>query len=592
MKHKISGLPIRYKYLLSLLVIVLLSFSIFTVINTYYLASDSKKQMEDSLQKTLEQTSELLIYNTSMIKYGSDIFVYQYAEEPYFTEPESSYKETPGLYTLHRAQLTKHLFSLQEIPNVNTIDLCLNSSFAKVYPGDDIYELENYTDKNWYKSISNNNTFYTWSLGGIDEAPEAYPIISLIRKIPNAQNLRSLNGILAVNIELSEITSILKPAQISSNTAVYLINEKNQILSYCARELPDDALLNTLKEQFPENCTDNSSFYAQLNHHKYLVGYSSIDQSDWQLVITIPYNQILSQSTKIYTSILVTLFLILPFVIMVSYLLSILISRPVNTLITNMKKAETGDFNIPIAPYSKDEIGELNRSFNVMLTKLSLLLDESYRLGKEKKNEQLKALQVQINPHFLYNTLDMINLLAINGDTTKIQTAIQELSRFYRLSLNSGCDETTLADELEHIRHYVKIQNLRFENNINLEINVPSELLTFKMFKICLQPLVENAIYHGILEKDSESGKIQIEAYQEGIYFYIIIRDDGVGMDLETMERLLEKPIDTHGGYGVYNVQERIKINYGNDCGISYESDLGTGTMVILKLKKNYRDDR
>lgn len=257
-----------------------------------------------------------------------------------------------------------------------------------------------------------------------------------------------------------------------------------------------------------------------------------------------------------------------------------------------MKKAETGDFNIPIAPYSKDEIGELNRSFNVMLTKLSLLLDESYRLGKEKKNEQLKALQVQINPHFLYNTLDMINLLAINGDTTKIQTAIQELSRFYRLSLNSGCDETTLEDELEHIRHYVKIQNLRFENNINLEINVPSELLTFKMFKICLQPLVENAIYHGILEKDSESGKIQIEAYQEGIYFYIIIRDDGVGMDLETMERLLEKPIDTHGGYGVYNVQERIKINYGNDCGISYESDLGTGTMVILKLKKNYRDDR
>ena len=155
--------------------------------------------------------------------------------------------------------------------------------------------MENYTDKNWYKSISNNNTFYTWSLGGIDEAPEAYPIISLIRKIPNAQNLRSLNGILAVNIELSEITSILKPAQISSNTAVYLMNrfifssyKHNQILSYCARELPDDALLNALKEQFPENCTDNSSFYAQLNHHKYLVGYSSIDQSDWHLVITIP----------------------------------------------------------------------------------------------------------------------------------------------------------------------------------------------------------------------------------------------------------------------------------------------------------------
>lgn len=591
MKQKISGLPIRYKYFLSLLVIVLLSFGIFAAINTYYLTSDSKKQMEDSLQKTLEQTSELLIYNTSMIKYGSDIFVYQYAEEPYFTEPEASYQKTPGLYTLHRAQLTKHLFSLQEIPNVNTIDLCLNSSFAKVYPGDDIYELEAYTDKNWYNAISKNKSFYTWSLGGIDETPETYPYISLIRKIPNAQDLRSLNGVIAVNVDLSVLTSILEPAQISSDTSVYLLNEKNQILSCCAGGLSDDSALLALKEQFPENCPTNSSFYAQLNRHKYLIGYSSIDQSDWHLVIAIPYTQILSQSTKIYTSILVTLLLILPFVIMVSYLLSILISKPVNTLITNMKKAETGNFNIPIAPYSKDEIGELNRSFNVMLTKLSLLLDESYRLGKEKKNEQLKALQVQINPHFLYNTLDLINLMAINGDTSKIQTAIQELSRFYRLSLNSGSDETTLADELDHIRHYVKIQNLRFDDNINLEIAVPAELLAFKMFKICLQPLVENAIYHGILEKDSESGSIRIEAYQEGIYFYILIRDDGVGMDAETMEWLLDKPRDIQGGYGVYNVQERIKINYGSDCGISYESSPGSGTAAILKLKKDYRDD-
>ena len=137
----------------------------------------------------------------------------------------------------------------------------------------------------------------------------------------------------------------------------------------------------------------------------------------------------------------------------------------------------------------------------------------------------------------------------------------------------------------------VKIQNLRFDDNINLEIAVPAELLAFKMFKICLQPLVENAIYHGILEKDSESGSIRIEAYQEGIYFYILIRDDGVGMDAETMEWLLDKPRDIQGGYGVYNVQERIKINYGSDCGISYESRPGSGTAAILKLKKDYRDD-
>lgn len=592
MKQQLNGLPIRYKYFLSLLVIVLLSFGIFAAINTYYLTSDSKKQMELSLTKTLEQTSELLTYNTSMIKYGSDIFVYQYAEEPYFTAPASSYRETPGLYTLHQAQLTKHLFSLQEIPNVDSIEMCLNGAFAREYPNDTIYEMADYEKRDWYHAIDVNKAFYTWSLGGLEENPSTCPYITLIRKIPNAQDLRSLNGVVAVNVKLSVLDSILEPAQISFDTSVYLMNEKEQVLSCCSSQKSNTALLTGLKEQFPLQLSSNSSFYGKLNGRKYLIGYSAIDQSDWHLIITVPYSRILSQSTKIYSSILVTLLLILPFVILISYLLSILISKPIQTLIAKMKQAETGDFNIPIAPYSKDEIGQLNRSFNVMLTKLSFLLDESYRLGKEKKNEQLKALQVQINPHFLYNTLDLINLMVINEDTQKIQTAIQELSKFYRLSLNSGSDETTLEDELAHIRHYVKIQNLRFEDTINLEIEVPPELLKCRMFKICLQPLVENAIYHGILEKDSEAGTIRIEAHRELSYLYLTIRDDGVGMDEATMHGLLEKPTDLHGGYGVYNVQERIKINYGSDCGISYESTPGDGTTATLKLKMDYRDDR
>lgn len=257
-----------------------------------------------------------------------------------------------------------------------------------------------------------------------------------------------------------------------------------------------------------------------------------------------------------------------------------------------MSQVESGHFDIAIREEGPDdEITRIIRRFNQMASHLQAVINSAVEKEQAQKAAELSALQAQINPHFLYNTLDLINLMAINGDTSKIQTAIQELSRFYRLSLNSGSDETTLADELDHIRHYVKIQNLRFDDNINLEIAVPAELLAFKMFKICLQPLVENAIYHGILEKDSESGSIRIEAYQEGIYFYILIRDDGVGMDAETMEWLLDKPRDIQGGYGVYNVQERIKINYGSDCGISYESRPGSGTAAILKLKKDYRDD-
>lgn len=584
----IRHLRIRTKLFFSIGLVILASFTIFAIINTYYLTNDILERQLYNLKQTLVQTQTLLEHTTTTVKYSADIFADQNFTKDYLATPLELYEEQVGLFYLHSVELKKQLVYMQEAPNVSSVDICLSSGLGSLYDSDDYYRLSDYEHTNWYQTLTTPATFYTWAYGGIQEDPEHFPYVTLIRKIPDAQNLLSLNCSIAFNVPLKSLDKILEAAQITSDSTVYLYSTAHGLLTASVDDKELSGILPSLDTLTGyENAQIDT---VTLGGSRYLLGYTPIRQSDWVLVIAIPYWSLIMQNVKVYQSILVTLALSLPLILIVGYLFSIVITKPVYQLIQNMKQAEHGDFNIPIAPASRDEIGQLNQSFNVMLTKLSLLMDEKYRLGKEKKNAQLKALQVQINPHFLYNTLDMINVMAINGQYQKIRSAIQALSHYYRSSLNSGSDVATLQDEINHVRSYVEIQNLRFEDAIQLTVEAAPELLSCRMFKICLQPFVENSILHGILEKDSESGTIHIHAWKEEPYLYVSIEDDGVGMDDQTMASLFQKPLNQEGGYGIYNVQERIKINYGNHCGITFQSEPGVGTTAVIKILLKYNE--
>lgn len=197
------------------------------------------------------------------------------------------------------------------------------------------------------------------------------------------------------------------------------------------------------------------------------------------------------------------------------------------------------------------------------------------------------SLQAQINPHFLYNTMDMINWMALQGRTDEISHAVQSLSRFYKLTLSRKKGISTIARELEHVAIYVQLQNMRYHDSIELITDIPDELSEYQIPKLTLQPVVENSILHGILEKESKSGTIVITGWMENEDVVLLISDDGVGISPEILSTILSgKGKSQSGGtnIAIYNTHRRLQILYGNDYGLTYSSNPGEGTEVEIRF--------
>ena len=228
------------------------------------------------------------------------------------------------------------------------------------------------------------------------------------------------------------------------------------------------------------------------------------------MVTVIPLDEVVQQSHQLRNDLLVILLIVTVIAYLLAYFFSFSVTRRITQLTSRLRDVQKGNLIALAQTQGRDEIGELIQTYNYMIEQISSMNKEHYRLGQEVKNAELKALQSQINPHFLYNTLDLINWMADSGLNTDIKKVVKALARFYKVSLSSGKDIISLREELQHVSFYVQIQNIRFENKIDFQIDVPEELLGHRDSKITLQPLVENAILHGILGRTQREGTITI----------------------------------------------------------------------------------
>jgi two-component system sensor histidine kinase YesM len=299
----------------------------------------------------------------------------------------------------------------------------------------------------------------------------------------------------------------------------------------------------------------------------------------------VPYSDILKSSNNMRDRLILIFCLVVPITFVLSFFVAGSATKRLRRLILHARKVKNGNFRIAPLPVNQDEIGELTYNFNVMVENVSRLMEETYSLGREVKNKELKALQAQINPHFLYNTLDLINIMAIESGNGEISKVVDRLALFYRLSLSNGSETVTLDSELRHVESYISIQNMRFGNSIGFTEEVPLALQGCEVPKIMLQPLVENAILHGIMEKESEKGGIHVTAREENGDLVISISDDGIGMSTEALAAILTKAVSKRtGGFGIRNIEERIQLNYGPLYGLSFDSTLGEGTTVHIRI--------
>lgn len=277
--------------------------------------------------------------------------------------------------------------------------------------------------------------------------------------------------------------------------------------------------------------------------------------------------------------------LIASLISVLSYYIPLSITRPIRDLRDVTRQVAKGDLSVRARVQTGAEVSALSDSLNTMIDKINELLEQVTKEQIRLRKAEFELLQSQINPHFLYNTLDTIVWLAEAGEQKKVVSMVGSLSEFFRTSLNHGRDIISIKEELQHVRSYLEIQHVRYQDILEYEICVPEELNAYCIPKITIQPLVENALYHGIKNKRG-LGKIVISGSMEKSLFVLRIEDNGIGMNGGRLEQILERierksPAEN---YGLYNVNERIRLNFGEAYGISVESVYGTGTVVSVRL--------
>lgn len=326
-----------------------------------------------------------------------------------------------------------------------------------------------------------------------------------------------------------------------------------------------------------------------LNQKQYFVYSQPLSNTNWYLTLLLPENNSYYPNTLLSYGIF-SLFFILLISLFAAKLFTQNFSRRLLEFEKKMAALCAGNLDTRIEVQGKDEIAQLFQSFNQMATEMKQLVQQQYENGILIKNAEMKALQAQINPHFLYNTLELINWKAMESDSTEIVEISQALARFYRLTLNSGQAMVPLRDELEHITQYLSIQNFRFAQQIQLLTDIPKDCLNLLIPKLTLQPLIENSVLHGFLPKEDFSDVeniIFIKAVRTDTTLLLTLQDNGIGIAPDKLQQLLSKePVGTSGGFSVMNIQQRLQMLYGKEYGLSYSNvENGNGICVCIRMK-------
>ena len=582
-----NDLGIRVKLFICLLLLILIPFCIFIGINTYISSKDSANQALESSRKMLLQAKSSLEYKSLYIKNAMDMLALNDTiQELVFTD-SSIYRNDIGTWMYDRDRFAKLLYSIQSNPDISSLQLYMDDGLAAVSETEEFLRMDKAINSDWYKEMKAASEVYRCFPDKYFPNSGKEKYISFLRIIPRPLDVNNVAGIIKADVPESNIENILSQALFTKNTSVILINSNNDIVSSAGVKNPTNSSVysNALSSFDYNKLQNNFMETVSFNNEKMLLGVEAIDKTDWKLVSMIPYKDILELNTKSRNRMILILVIILPLTLPLSFLVAASSTKRIRDLISHMRMVVQGNFNVSILPSNNDEIGQLTHNFNYMLTKIAILVENQYQLGQEVKSLELKALQAQINPHFLYNTLDLINWMSMKYNAPKIGEVITSLSKFYRLSLSKGEDIVPIKNEIEQVTAYVKIQNMRFGNEIEFIIDIPEELNSYKILKITLQPLIENSILHGIFEKDDESGTIRISGKLEDNTISLFVEDDGVGIPEDKLHNLLEC-VDTKDlhGYGVRNINERLQLKYGSQYGLFYRSTVNVGTVVEVRI--------
>ena len=408
-------------------------------------------------------------------------------------------------------------------------------------------------------------------------------VVTLSRAIRNPYtNERA--GLFFIDLNYDIISDLCENNSMGDMGYIYILDEDGNVIYHPQQQL----IYSGLKEERIQEVLKSDSRYFVTNEgdHSRLYTISKSEKTGWTVVGVAYTAELMKGKEETQLIYLLTAGILLAGAVIIAIVMSSTITKPIKVLKDSMKEVEKGNFeSANIELHSKNEIGSLSNSFNVMTQEIQNLMEQNIVEQRQKRKSELKALQSQINPHFLYNTLDSIIWMSEGGKTKEVVLMTSSLAKLMRQSFSNQAETVSIDKEIEYVRSYLTIQKMRYKDKLEFEISIDESIRHAEIVKLVLQPIVENAIYHGIKYKD-EIGLIRIEGFEKDGKIVIMIKDNGAGMDKETLEHILEENKENYrsNGVGIYNVHMRLQLYYGPDYGIKYESRLGAGTIATVTI--------
>jgi two-component system sensor histidine kinase YesM len=467
-------------------------------------------------------------------------------------------------------------------------------SDKKIFSGEKVnfFSVQDIMYKQWYENIVEAKGRIVW----VETHRENYvdtgeiDVISCARVLKHSYNYEDNDGILLIDIPESNISSILASVNIEGNNELFIANSTGKIISSADKSKLKEGTLTAEEIQYINSGSSGIKKINKNGRELFLI-YHVIDATGWKIAAEIEKGDI-TKSNLIFSNISILVAIVFTFIIFASGIFMVFayvmanMNKQVKYLVNAIEKEGVEVIGEGSANAPQGDLTRLEKDVFNMMQRVKKLMDESYEAKIREREAQLKALQAQINPHFLYNTLDAINWMAVKIKAPDISFMVNSLARYFRLSLSKGKSIVSIKDELELINVYLTIQQKRFKGGIQFKLDIEEAVENYNIHKLTLQPIVENAIIHGIQKNKDRSGLILIEAkkVEEDIIF--TITDNGVGMGSETVEKVLNNlPDGKEGSYGLYNVNERIKLYFGEGYGIKIHSEKGVGTKVKISIK-------
>ena len=405
------------------------------------------------------------------------------------------------------------------------------------------------------------------------------------------RRLRSMNCecYVVIYFNQSTIQPILLQDLPYNNSVIYIINSRNEIVASTNTTLSGTYYIpyNEITKQIPSSSRQEKLHFAG---QEVYCGCKIIPGTDWIMVSAVPEVNLTSDGSLLVLNFLILYALVVIVCILISQWLSSSVTGRIAKVAEKMQQVRHSTLPTRMDdPVGSDEISSLIDSYNYMSDEINRLVSKQQETASELRNFEFRALQAQINPHFLYNTLDMINWMAQSGETARVSSAVNLLSRFYKLTLSRGSSIITVREELEHVTLYVQLQNMRFNGKIHFFVDVPDEMLEHTMPKLIFQPIVENSILHGILEKPVKEGTIVIMGWIEEETLVFVVSDDGVGIPPEKLNTILTGSNTGSKGsnIAISNTHKRIQLCYGSNYGLCYHSKPGYETEVEIRIPAN-----